>query len=147
MGATEEAIVRSFWASAGAADGHWDAAQIDRMVEYMAPDVRYHVYAWERPVIGIDAVRDELLRQAPLFHHFRSEVLAVASQGSTVFMERHDSLMIGRKPITQHCVGVFEVDASGKISAWRDYYDSVEFAVKLGADVNKVSTAGARGHD
>jgi limonene-1,2-epoxide hydrolase len=56
-------------------------------------------------------------------------------------------MMIGRTTLTQHAVGVFEVDVDGKISAWRDYYDSQEFAVKLDLDVNGASTAGARGHD
>ena len=60
-------------------------------------------------------------------------------------MQHHDSVMIGRKPLTQHGVSVFEVDARGKISTWRDYYDSKEIAVKLGADVNTVSSAGQRG--
>jgi limonene-1,2-epoxide hydrolase len=147
MGTPEEDAVRKFWAEAEVPDHHWDAAHIDRLVRYMTPDIHYHVYAWEDPVVGRDAVREELLRQAPLFHDFLSEVVTVASQGNTVFMERRDSMKIGRKPLTQHCVGVFEIDAEGKISAWRDYYDSKEIAVKLSADVNRVSTAGARGYD
>jgi hypothetical protein len=67
----------------------------------------------------------------------------MASQGGTVFIERRDSLMIGRKTLTQHVVSVFDVDADAKLSAWRDYYDSVEFAVKLGADVNTVLAHGS----
>jgi limonene-1,2-epoxide hydrolase len=147
MGAREETAVRKFWAEAEVPGDHWNAAQIDRLVECMTPDIHYHVYAWEHPVVGKDAVREELLRQAPLFHDFHSEILNMASQGGSVFIERRDSLMIGRKTLTQHVVSVFDVDGDAKISAWRDYYDSVEFAVKLGADVNRVSTAGARGYD
>jgi limonene-1,2-epoxide hydrolase len=88
-----------------------------------------------------------LVRQAPLFHDFRSEVVAVASHDGVVFMQHHDSVMIGRRPLTQHGVSVFEIDGDGKIVKWRDYYDSKEIAVKLGADVNKVSSAGERGFD
>lgn len=142
MGAPEETTVRKFWAEM--LGDQWDAAQIDRIVEYMTPDIHYHVYAWERPVVGKDAVRDELLRQAPLFHGLSSEIVTIASQNGTVFIERRDSMMIGRKPLTQHAVAVFEVDAQGKISAWRDYYDSKEVTVQLGADV---TTAGTRGFD
>jgi limonene-1,2-epoxide hydrolase len=35
---------------------------------------------------------------------------------------------------TSHIAGVYEVDAEGKIAAWRDYLDSRELAVQLGAD-------------
>jgi len=144
MGLREETVVREFWTDA---QGAWDDAVIDRLVDHLAQDVRYHVYAWEHAVVGKDAVRDELARQAPMWREFRSEIVAMASDDRTVFMERHDSLLLGRKPLTQHAVAVFEVDDEGKIAAWRDYYDSMEFARKLGADVNKVSTAGVRGYD
>ena len=46
-----------------------------------------------------------------------------------------------RKPLALHVAAVLEVDEAGKISAWREYYDSKEINVQLGADV---STAGAR---
>ena len=37
--------------------------------------------------------------------------------------ERVDVLTIGGKRIEIPVMGTFEVDASGKISAWRDYFD------------------------
>jgi limonene-1,2-epoxide hydrolase len=33
-----------------------------------------------------------------------------------------------------HVVGVFEVDAHGKIASWRDYVDSREIATKVGPE-------------
>jgi limonene-1,2-epoxide hydrolase len=145
MGQKQEDSVRAF--IAGWECSKWDADLIDRMLDRMTSDIQYHVYAWERPVVGRAAVRDELLRQAPMFTDVRSEIVSIASANHTVLVERRDSMMIGRKPLMQHVVGVFEVDNEGKISRWRDYYDSVECAVKLGADVSKVSTAGARGYE
>ena len=38
-------------------------------------------------------------------------------------------------PVTLHLVGVFEVERDGKITAWRDYSDSREVAVKIGVDL------------
>jgi limonene-1,2-epoxide hydrolase len=38
--------------------------------------------------------------------------------------------MDGRR-IPTHVVGVFDVDADGKIEYWRDYLDSREIAVQL----------------
>ncbi len=145
MGVYEEEAVRAFLADAKGE--RWDADQIERLMDRMAPNISYHVYAWEHPVVGRDAVREELERQAPLFRDFRSEVLAIASAGRTVLVERRDSYTVGRKSLTGHAVGSFDVDADGKIVAWRDYYDSKEIAVKLGVDVNRVSTAGDRGYD
>ena len=45
----------------------------------MTPDIRWHVNAWDRPIVGQDAVRKELLRLAPLYRDYRSEILAMAS--------------------------------------------------------------------
>jgi len=145
MGAQEEAAVRALLAEAEGA--RWDADQIERILDRMTSDIRYHVYAWEQPVVGKDAVREELLRQAPLFGDFRSEIVSIASVNQTVLLERRDTQRVGRKTLTVHTAAAFEVDGDGKISAWRDYYDSREIAVKLDADVSRVSTAGERGYD
>jgi limonene-1,2-epoxide hydrolase len=48
-------------------------------------------------------------------------------------------MTINHKQLTFHVAAVYEVDWTGKIAAWRDYLDSQEVAVKVGADV---STAG-----
>ena len=69
-------------------------------------------------IVGQDAVRKELLRLAPLYRDFRSEILAMASVDQTVFTQRLDSMVVGRKPVTQHIAGVFEVDTEGKISVF-----------------------------
>jgi len=53
-------------------------------------EARYHVFAWEEPFVGHDAIRDELLRQAPGFRDTREEIVNVASVGQTVFVERRD---------------------------------------------------------
>jgi limonene-1,2-epoxide hydrolase len=68
----------------------------------------------------------------------------MASADNLVLVERLDSMTIGRKPLTVHAAAVFEVDADGKISSWRDYYDSREITSKLGLDA---LTAGSRGFD
>ena len=40
-------------------------------------------------------------------------------------------MVVGRKPLTQHIAGVYEVDTEGKISVLRDYYDSKELDTQL----------------
>ena len=46
-----------------------------------------------------------------------------SSVDQTIFEQRLDSMVLGRKPLTQNIAGVYEVDTEGKIVAQRDYYD------------------------
>jgi hypothetical protein len=56
---------------------------------------------------------------------------STTSVGKTVFVERRDTM--NGTQVTFQVVGVFDVDADGKIAAWRDYLDSKENPVKVGA--------------
>ena len=62
----------------------------------------------------------------------RIEILTIGSVGDVVFTERLDSMLLHGKPIASHIAGVYEVDAEGKIAAWRDYLDTGELSVQLG---------------
>ena len=138
MAVEEEATVRAFL-------GHfecdeWDSARVERAVSRMASDARYQIFAWDDPIVGHDAIRAELLRQAPLLRDVRIEILTIGSVGQIVFTERRDSMILRGKPVTSHIAGVFEVDADGKIAAWREYLDSRELAVQLAADDSGAGT-------
>ena len=109
------------------------------MLTCLTPDARYHVSAWEEPFRGHDAIRAELRRQAPLFSDTRIEILKVASIDHTVFVERIDWITKNGKRVCIHVVGVFELDADGRVVAWRDYFDSREIAVKYGRASDKTA--------
>ena len=113
----------------------WDAEQIERVVRRMAHDARFHVIAWHAPLIGRDAIRDELTRQASNMRDLRIEVVGIASDGRTVFTERLDSMTLRDRPATIHIAGVFEVDEAGEITRWSDYIDSREVAARMKPDV------------
>jgi limonene-1,2-epoxide hydrolase len=51
--------------------------------------------------------------------------------GSTVMNERTDRFRIGEAWIDLPVAGVFEVDADGKISLWRDYFDMAMFTSEM----------------
>jgi limonene-1,2-epoxide hydrolase len=108
-----------------------DPARVEAVLDRMAADARYHVFAWEDPFVGRAAIRDELLRQAAFYSDGRFEIVHVASVGRTVFMERIDWVTMNGERARFHVVGVFEVDDHGKIASWRDYVDSREIAVKV----------------
>jgi limonene-1,2-epoxide hydrolase len=133
LAASDEAAVRTFLEEL--IDEQWDADQIERALDRMSPDVRYHIYAWEHPLVGRDAIRAEWLRQVGMFSDFRSEIVTIGPVGQTVFVERAESMTLTGQPVTLHLVGVFEVDGVGRITEWRDYSDSREVAVKVGVDL------------
>lgn len=57
--------------------------------------------------------------------HLVSEVLAIAAAGGSVLTERIDHVLRadGSAIDSCPCMGIFEV-ADGKITAWREYYDT-----------------------
>ena len=61
MGEREESVARAF-VSAWCGEEYGEA-EIARQLDFLSDDIRFHVYAWERPVVGRDAVREELVRQ------------------------------------------------------------------------------------
>jgi limonene-1,2-epoxide hydrolase len=103
----------------------------------MAPDAKYYVSAWEPPFVGHDAIRAELLRQGEVVTDVRIEILSIASAGQTVFTERLDCMTMGGKPAEFHIAGVFDVGEDGKITTWRDYFDTKEMEAHVGAEVRK----------
>jgi limonene-1,2-epoxide hydrolase catalytic subunit len=68
----------------------------------------------------------ETIRHAALTSDSGFEFVNVASAGQIVFVERVDFATIDGKRAGFHVVGVFEVDADGKIASSRDYLDSRE---------------------
>jgi limonene-1,2-epoxide hydrolase len=132
MSIEHEEVIRSFHQAAVTGENtHWDTAQVEQFLGYMTPDARYHVSAWQEPLVGHDAIREELLRQAPLFTDSSFEFLNFAFADSTVFLERIDWCTINGNRAGFHVVGVYEV-IDGKIASWRDYYDSAEIRAKIG---------------
>jgi limonene-1,2-epoxide hydrolase len=60
---------------------------------------------------------------------FRAEMLALATVGNRVLTERIDYLLDaeGKDVQSFRLMGIFEVEG-GKITAWRDYFDTAGFA-------------------
>jgi limonene-1,2-epoxide hydrolase len=60
------------------------------------------------------------------------DVLALAVAGNKVLTERVDRFVIAGKRIEIPVMGTFEVEADGRISAWRDYFDMAQFMKQMG---------------
>src|SRR5579864_3587780 len=115
----EEQIVRDFL-------DVFEEGDIAGSARCFARDASYRMNAWNEPIVGVDAIRAEFLRQEGLWSDFRFDLLNIASTGSVVFTERVDRGQWRGKDMAVHVAGVFEIDEDGKITAWRDYYDPQE---------------------
>ena len=130
MSIGHEEAVRSFLLDF--AGDQLDLDRVERLLSYMAPDARYHVYAWWEPCVGHDAIRAELLKQGTGSSDISFEFLNFSSVGQTVFVERLDWFTMNDEAVNLRIVGVFEFGDDGKITSWRDYYDSAEITAKVG---------------
>jgi limonene-1,2-epoxide hydrolase len=110
----------------------WGApAAIDAALGLLADDCVYHNIPLE-PVHGIDDIRATVNGFSAGVDKVTFETLAIAANGSTVLTERIDTFFFPDNTIALPVMGTFEVNAEGKISAWRDYFDMNQFLSQMG---------------
>lgn len=109
----------------------------------LADDARYQPIVPIAPVRhGADAICGELERQYQLYDECACDILNIAVHGNTVFTERVDTcrqLATGQLTTT-NVVGVFDFDADGKVTWWREYWDALDCAGQLGIDDKAMRT-------
>ena len=123
MGQRQEAAVRSLLDS-------FMIGNPDEIVEHFTVDATWSVVASREPLVGKDAIRRDLERQAAVYTDFRHEIVNTASTDSIVFVERVDMMRMDGKDMSIHITGVFEVDGD-KIRGWREYLDMKEVEAQL----------------
>lgn len=114
-------IVREFCAA-------WERGDIDAIVDAFTEDAVYHNIPME-PCCGKEAIRSFL--EGFLGGMASSVRFAIRHQlvnGNIVMNERVDTLTMASGDVELPVCGVFELDASGKIRAWRDYFDMAPFS-------------------
>ena len=117
------ALVRSFGAA-------WDRLDLDAALAMLADDIPYHNIP--RPALDGIAAVEAYLRQAAALDSAAWEIVAIAANGSTVLTKRVDRFLINGQPIALTVMGTFKV-RGGKIAAWRDYLDLVDYQRQLAA--------------
>lgn len=75
------------------------------------------------PIRGRANILAELLRMKSKVADQKHEMKNVAASGNVVFTERVDQSLRNGRWVPIPLVAVFEVDARGEISAWREYLD------------------------
>jgi limonene-1,2-epoxide hydrolase len=101
------------------------------LVGYFSEDAVYHNIPME-PVQGRSAIEATLGQFMSSEGGAEFEILALASAGNKVLTERIDRLTMAGKRIEIPVMGTFEVNAAGKISAWRDYFDLQQVMKQMG---------------
>lgn len=113
-------LVRDFCAA-------WSRADLDAIMDAFAEDAVYHNMPMA-PAKGKDEIRgfiEGFLKMSPTGVEF--EILRQVASGPIVFNERIDTFVNEGKRTSAPVCGVFELDAAGKIVAWRDYFDMGAF--------------------
>lgn len=108
----------------------WNDLDMATAFSLMADDI-----VWEDvphgAVQGIPAVQEKMASFPPMEgcefinHH-------IAANGNVVLTERTDKFLAQGKWRAIRVSGTFEVDDSGKIAKWRDYFDSAAFDREFG---------------
>jgi|SRR5882724_8823787 len=103
---------------------------VEELVGFFSDDAVYHNIPIA-PVKGRDAIAATLRGFLDPSTQAEFEVLSLAVAGNKVLTERIDRFTINGKQIALPVMGTFEVDAQGKISAWRDYFDLAQFTKQM----------------
>ncbi|WP_150304370.1 nuclear transport factor 2 family protein [Pseudomonas saliphila] len=138
MGLRQEQIIREFCAAWG--DGTATSRpQLDIILNMMSEDAVWQLWVPGGPVIrGRAALRDEIQRQMSYVTHNHCVIRNIVSSDSIVMTERDDYAVSSGKPMPHSMVAVYELNAEGKITAWREYLDTADLAKKKGVSLDQV---------
>jgi limonene-1,2-epoxide hydrolase len=106
----------------------WPELRLEEWRALFAPDAVYRNLPRPGDVIGPDAIH-EFLRGPIAAFEVKCDTLSVVADERRVAVERleHFSQRDGKRAFDLPVLGVFELDAGGKITAWRDYFDLKTF--------------------
>jgi limonene-1,2-epoxide hydrolase len=91
--------------------------------ELIAPDVVYHLRAYQKTIRGIDEFIALLDGYYGRSRNFRSEILRLVEEGEWVALQGHESYELDGAPVAfDYASWVRVVD--GRIVEWSDYFDS-----------------------
>jgi len=121
-------VVRRFCAA-------WsDNVGATELAAFFTDDAVYHNIPLA-PVTGREAIANNIASfirpGAPGIEGIQFRVINIAANGPVVMTERVDVFQLPNKSFELPVMGTFEVN-DGKISAWRDYFDTKQFASRMG---------------
>jgi limonene-1,2-epoxide hydrolase len=105
--------------------------EIDGALGLLSDDCFYHNIPLD-PVEGIESIRATVQGFSAGVERVEFETLAIAANGDTVLTERIDRFFFPGNTVALPVMGTFVVNADGKITHWRDYFDMNQFMSQLG---------------
>ena len=105
--------------------------EIDAALGLLSDDCFYHNIPLD-PVEGIENIRATVQGFSAGVEAVTFETLHIAANGNVVLTERIDRFEFPGKTVALPVAGTFEVNAEGKITHWRDYFDMNQFMSQLG---------------
>ncbi|HUY21962.1 MAG TPA: limonene-1,2-epoxide hydrolase family protein [Acidimicrobiales bacterium] len=100
----------------------WVQRDPERLTSFFAPGGTWSE-ANRAAAKGHDEIRPVFELQTGFASDFSFEFRQLASVGDAAFTERVDRFAINDVLMEVPVAGIFEFDAAGLITAWRDYYD------------------------
>jgi limonene-1,2-epoxide hydrolase len=131
MSNKEEQIVLEFCAAWG--DGVAAPPDIDKIISMFAEDGEWQLWVPGGPTIkGRAALRSEITRQCGFSSLMHCGITKMISSGSTVVTERVDHFNMHGVRVEHALMAIYELDAGGKITSWREYFDTADIGKQLG---------------
>lgn len=104
----------------------WAKQDADAVASYFSNDAVYHNIPMD-PVQGRNEIAATVAGFMAMGGQVSVDIRHIVAAGPVVMVERVDHFVGGKLTIDLPVVGVFEVH-DGKITAWRDYFDSARLA-------------------
>ncbi len=125
MAANCEKVVNDLFAA-------WTRLNLDEVMGFFAEDG-----VWDNvpmsPAKGKQAIREMTNGFMKDATSFSAKILRTVHEGNVVCNERVDTIVMKNgKKAEIPVAGMFEMDNSGKIKIWRDYFDLSSFTKQLG---------------
>jgi limonene-1,2-epoxide hydrolase len=112
-----------------------DNVSMAELIAFFTEDVIYHNVPLT-PIAGREAIADNIdsfIRPGPPgIEKIELRIVHIAASDPIVMTERTDVFTVSDRSFELAVMGTFEI-ISGKIKAWRDYFDSNQFASRLGS--------------
>jgi limonene-1,2-epoxide hydrolase len=121
--ATPIETIQDFMAAFASAWAKRDSA---RVASFFSDNAVYHNIPMD-PVEGREAIATTVAGFMTMGGQVRVDISHIIAAGPVVMVERVDHFVGSERTIDLPVVGVFEVHG-GKITAWRDYFDSAQLA-------------------
>jgi limonene-1,2-epoxide hydrolase len=127
----EQLIVREFCDAWG--DGAIARPNVNKIISMFAEDGVWQLWVPAGPTFkGRAALRSEIDRQCGFSTFMHCGITKIISSGAIVVTERVDHFTMHGIRVEHALMAIYEIDADGKVAAWREYFDTADIGRQLG---------------